>query len=285
VVVVWHDQSITSSKCFDTAPSFPNDPDYPYVGKLIVNLTYSQIRTLDCGSKRQDAYPYQLLYPKTSISSMQEVFEFVNCADPTHQVLFNIESKIDPEYPPHSVGVEEFVTRQHAVFTSSGYMQSITYQSFDWRTLITMRAKDPRVTLSALIDELTIYGRGNATSAWLGGLRPDQFPGKSLGSQIAMAAHSIGARILSPQDVNINGSFFVTREMVDRAHLLGMHVKPWTVNSLNIADEIIKLKVDGIISDYPDVLRRWAQQQNLLVAPKYPKKRVLACLQQYLDLQ
>ena len=35
---------------------FPDDPDFPYVGKYIANLTLAQLKTLDCGSKRQDGY-------------------------------------------------------------------------------------------------------------------------------------------------------------------------------------------------------------------------------------
>ena len=35
---------------------FPGDPDFPYVGKFIANLTLAQLRTIDCGSKRQYGY-------------------------------------------------------------------------------------------------------------------------------------------------------------------------------------------------------------------------------------
>lgn len=35
---------------------FPNDPDFPYVGKFVANLTLAQIKTLDCGSLRQDEF-------------------------------------------------------------------------------------------------------------------------------------------------------------------------------------------------------------------------------------
>lgn len=52
VVVVWHDESIMDEKCLDTAPAFPGDPDWPYVGKYVANLTWAQLQTLDCGSRR-----------------------------------------------------------------------------------------------------------------------------------------------------------------------------------------------------------------------------------------
>jgi len=69
--------------------------------------------------------------------------------------------------------------------------------------------------------------------------------------------------------------------MVDQAHELGMLVKPWTVNSLDIVDDLLKWGVDGIITDYPNIVRRWIQQQGLQVAPKYPKGRVLSCLEKH----
>jgi glycerophosphoryl diester phosphodiesterase len=47
--LVWHDPIIDPAKCADTAPAFAGDPQYPYVGKLVHDLTLVQIRTLDCG--------------------------------------------------------------------------------------------------------------------------------------------------------------------------------------------------------------------------------------------
>lgn len=76
----------------------------------------------------------QLTYPGTRISTLKEVFDFVECADPSHQVLWNIESKIDPEYPNRTLGVADFVNHQHALFATSPYHKSITVR--DSRSLI-----------------------------------------------------------------------------------------------------------------------------------------------------
>jgi len=48
--MVWHDPVIDATKCADTAPVFPGDPQYPYVGRLVHDLTAAQLRTLDCGT-------------------------------------------------------------------------------------------------------------------------------------------------------------------------------------------------------------------------------------------
>ncbi|KAG1729560.1 PLC-like phosphodiesterase [Suillus lakei] len=288
-VVVWHDESIMAEKCSDTAPVVPDDPAYPYVGKFITNLTLAQIKTLDCGSKRQKNYPHQLVYPGAQIPTLREVFDFVACADPSHQILWNIESKINPGYPNRTSGVDDFVQKQHAVFVSSPYYRSITYQSFDWRTLVAMKNLDGKIGISALIDVDTASTLGNSTSVWLAGLRLESFPGPSLSKQMAQAAHAVQADVLSftgtflvPLSSHEGSSYFTTPEIINEAHRLGMRVVPWTVNRLDRVEELIKDGADGIITDYPNVVRQWAKQQGLRVAPKYPQKRVLSCLYEHM---
>ncbi|EJD04400.1 PLC-like phosphodiesterase [Fomitiporia mediterranea MF3/22] len=296
-VAVWHDEEIIAGKCQDTVPAFPGDPDFPYVGKYIANLTLAQLKTLDCGSRRQNDYPFQLTYPGTRISTLQEVFDFVSCTDPDRQILWNIESKVDARFPNRTKSVREFVQRQHKLFENSGYKNSITYQSFDWRTLSEMKKLDPTVITSALIDDETAHNHANASlpSPWLAGLDLHSFPGPSIGEKISQAAHALGADFLSPSaesyvtpkpDPAMEGYVpFTTREMVKEAQRLGLEVKVWTVNRLNIVEEIMEWGIDGIITDHPDVVRRWAQQASIPVAPKYPKQRVLSCLAKHLALQ
>ena len=72
----------------------------------------------------------QMTYPGTRISTLEEVFEFAKCADPARQILWNVESKINPEHHDRTLGVNDFVRRQHEVFTISGYKDSVTV-SFD----------------------------------------------------------------------------------------------------------------------------------------------------------
>ncbi|KAI0666304.1 PLC-like phosphodiesterase [Trametes maxima] len=294
-VVVWHDEEIVPAKCIDTHPAYLGDPEFPYVGKYIANLTLAQLRTIDCGSKRQHGYPMQLTYPGTRISTMQEVFAFAECADPQHEVLWNIESKVNPQFPNRTHGVADFVAKQHAVFKNSPYKGAITYQSFDWRTLVAMKALDRSITTSALVDDETALTPDNSTSAWLAGLRLDAFPGPTLSAQVAQAAHFVGADVLSPSaesyetpvpDPAMEGYVpFTTREMVEEAHKLGMLVKPFTVNRMNIAEQLLDWKVDGIITDYPNTVRRLVKHRGLPTAPKFPKQRVLACLHAHLEKQ
>ena len=86
-----------------------------------------------------------------------------------------------------------------------------------------------------LVFRSTATTADNSTSPWLAGLRLDEFSGLSLGVRIANAASFIGAQILSPAAVDYSRpeyALFTTKDMVRRAHQVGMSVKPWTVNEL-----------------------------------------------------
>lgn len=288
-VIVWHDASAPAEKCQDTKPAFLNDTDFPYVGKLFKDLSLAQVKTLNCGSRRLAGYPMQLIYPGSKISTLQEVFDFVSCADPQRQVHWNIEAKIDGLHRNMTFDVDEFVTKTHALFVKSEYKDKITFQSFDWRAIVAMKKLDAHITTSALIASTNLAPAADGISPWFAGLDINVFPGETFGAKVANAAKSLGADVLSPnfvadnspvQDPALAGFIpFTTKEMVNQAHANGMKAKPWTVNGLNAAQQLLDWGVDGIISDYPDELRRWAQQQGLKVAAKRDEVKILRCLE------
>jgi glycerophosphoryl diester phosphodiesterase len=150
------------------------------------------------------------------------------------------------------------------------------------------------VITSALIDSETAVSTDEKPSPWLAGLRLESFSGLTSGERIAEAANSIEADILSPADIesydapdpsDADYKPFTTRQMIKRAHELGLAVKPWTVNRLSVAEQLFDWGVDGIITDYPNSVRRLVKQRQLPVPPKYPKKRVLECLDKHLAPQ
>jgi hypothetical protein len=73
-------------------------------------------------------------------------------------------------------------------------------------------------------------------------MRLEDFPGATLGAQIANAAKSIKADVLSPNAYYFNGTAtdpsqpgyipFTTRDMIDAAHKVGLTIMPWTVSWL-----------------------------------------------------
>jgi glycerophosphoryl diester phosphodiesterase len=56
-VIVWHDDTIQAAKCADTAPVTAGDPEFPYVGDRVAELSLAQVRTLNCGFVQLTGYP------------------------------------------------------------------------------------------------------------------------------------------------------------------------------------------------------------------------------------
>lgn len=59
-------------------------------------------------------------------------------------------------------------------------------------------------------------------------------------------------------DANSNALFpkhaYVDPEMVEEAHRHDLAVYPWTIDTLNEIESLIKMGVDGIVTNKPDVL-------------------------------
>jgi glycerophosphoryl diester phosphodiesterase len=47
-----------------------------------------------------------------------------------------------------------------------------------------------------------------------------------------------------------------TERLIKECHAQGMKFVPWTVNTTEEMNELIKLGVDGIITDYPNLLSK-----------------------------
>jgi glycerophosphoryl diester phosphodiesterase len=249
--LVWHDPRIEATKCADTAPVHPGDPQYPYVGKLVVELTLEQVRTLDCGRRLAD-HPDAEVVADNRIAVLPEVFALTDSYGATG-VRYNIETKVEADKPEQSAAPAEFVDVILAAVRGAGVLDRVEIQSFDWRTLPLVRRAAPTVPLVALWDDTTwVPG-----SPWLAGIDP-----AVVGDPIAGAV-LIGANILSPGYSEPYGQtpadpgfrLVADRAFVDRAHALGLRVIPWTINDPETMRAQIAAGADGIITDYPTRLR------------------------------
>jgi glycerophosphoryl diester phosphodiesterase len=262
--LVWHDPTIQPEKCVDTAPAFAADPLYPYVGKLVHDLTLAQIRMLDCGMLLDD-FPHAEVVRGNKIATLPQVFALTDSygAD----VRFNIETKVEVDNPGASASPQEFVDVILAAIRSANKVDRVEVQSFDWRTLPMVRRLEPSIPLVALWDETT----WTPDSPWLNGINPDV-----LGDPI-IGAIMVGANILSPgysvpygQTPSDPGFALVADSaFVDRAHALGLRVIPWTINDADTMRAQIAAGADGIITDYPTRLRSVMAQLGMPLPPPY----------------
>jgi len=255
--VVTHDRKISSTKCRDTGPVKPGDPEYPYVGKYLNTLSLKQVRTLDCGSQTLPAFPGQKAAPGAKMPLLSEVFELV------HQyrafgVKLNVETKVEAGAPSETAPREQFVRVTAREIRRAYMLRQVTIQSFDWGALMQMRQVEPRLPLAGLTNYDFLQTGMPGKSPWLGGIDIDDFGGNPL-----TAVKSFGASAFSPvhgfpQDGKVtdpNYRPYVTRAMVAEAHRLGLKVIPWTVDDRPTMEKLIDDGVDGIITDYPDRLR------------------------------
>nr|WP_189221764.1 glycerophosphodiester phosphodiesterase [Saccharothrix coeruleofusca] len=265
--VVTHDRKTNPAKCVDTAPAFPGDPDFPYAGKYVKDLTFAQVRTLDCGSRRWSQYPDQELSPGARMPTLAEVFALVR-AHRAWDVKFNIETKVEAAAPHETAPRERFVEVTAREIRKSGFSRNVTIQSFDWGTLMLWRKAEPRLPLVALTQPEFL----RPGSPWTGGLELADF-----GGSVVRAVKSFGASALSPVHGNPqNGAVndpnyvpFTTKALVDEAHRAGLKVVPWTVNDVATMHKLIDDGVDGIITDYPDRLRQVMKERGFKLPKRY----------------
>jgi glycerophosphoryl diester phosphodiesterase len=276
--VVTHDRKTNPVVCQDTAPAVPGDPEFPYLGKFVKDLTFAQVKTFDCGTRRPadprtDRYiDSQIQVPGSKMMILGEVFDLVKRAHATGQrgVMLNIETKVEAGAPEQTAPREQFVQVAVQEIRRAGMLGNVTVQSFDWGALMRMRQVEPRLPIVALANGTFLEVGQPGASPWLGGIDIDDF-----GGSVVRAAKSFGADAISPvhgdpQDGSVidpGYQPFTTKEMVDEAHAAGMKVIPWTVDDIATMNRLIDMRVDGIITDYPDRLR------DLLETRGYPLPR------------
>ncbi|WP_280438055.1 glycerophosphodiester phosphodiesterase family protein [Nocardia carnea] len=131
--VVTHDSRIDPGKCVDKGLAHPEDQQFPYAGKLVKELTFEQVRTLDCGSITQADYPGQRSAPGAPMATLTEVFELVRERG-AKTVAFSIELKTDPA-GGDTRPARDFVDRVVSVVAQAGVHDRVKIQSFDWGAL------------------------------------------------------------------------------------------------------------------------------------------------------
>jgi glycerophosphoryl diester phosphodiesterase len=248
--LVWHDPIIDPGQCSDTGPAFVGDPSYPYVGKLIHDLTLAQIRTLDCGEPNSQ-FPNAEVVRGNRIAILPEVFALADSY--RAEVRYNIETKVAADRPGVSADPQEFVDVVLAAVRAAGKVDRVEIQSFDWRTLPLVHRTEPSIHLVTLWDEQTWV----PDSPWLAGVNPAVVGDPVIGAAL------VGASILSPDYA------LVDKSSVDRAHSLGLRVIPWTVDAADDMRAQIADGVDGLITNYPARLRAVMAELGMPLPPAY----------------
>lgn len=276
VLVISHDRAVPGSHCLDTGPAFPGDPKFPYVGRLIHELTLAEIKTLDCGTKTLPEFPRQVAVPGEHMATLAELFDLVRSSGRT-DIRLNIETKISPlvsDTVPYDVFTRTLV---HAV-ERAHLRDRVTIQSFDWRTIMLSHRIDPGIRTVALVwqygpaecaslaDECSlqaVYGNPDVKSPWTGGL--DWWRYQDLGQLVrAAGASTVSAnwQVHDPRQQTVGSADWYLRQSPAYFHgpaievlhrRYGLKVVPYTIDDEHVMQRLIDLGVDGYITDDPDL--------------------------------
>ena len=220
-VVISHEPWISSHICIDSAGNKINNDKEKF---NMYKMDYVTIRKFDCGIIGNKQFPEQnklSTFKPTLINTINIVEDYVadNLIDLPN---YNIEIKSNPntDFLFHP-GVKEFSDLVISVVDSLNIIDRVTIQSFDFRILKYIRKEHPHIPLSVLVSE---------------NYNPDE------------NINDLGflPEVYSPYYKNLNKN--------DVKFLRDKKIKiiPWTVNSYSDIAKILDLRVDGIISDYPD---------------------------------
>lgn len=190
----------------------------------LYQMSYDSIRKFDGGSKGNALFPQQQPM-KTFKPLLGEVIDTLKAfiaSENLPMVKYNIELKSQPDQyglsQPHP---EEFIDLVMQVLQEYKIAGGYNMQSFDVNILKVFNGKYPEVELAYLVS-----GEGIEDNLDKLGFVP---------------------AIYSPHFSLVRDSAFV-----DSIHSQGMKLIPWTVNEREDIQTILDLKVDGIITDYPE---------------------------------
>ena len=168
------------------------------------------------------------------------------------QIRFNIELKTFPSHPELGIEAPAMADCVVEVGTRTNTLDRIIIQSFDWRGPRQVRRNWPDVTVAWLTSPRTL----GAAEIWWDGRHPDDF-----GGSVPRAVAAEGGPIWSPEHRAL------TEDVVAEAHALGLKVIPWTVNQPREMARLIRIGVDGLITDRPDRARRIFAEHGIPLPP------------------
>jgi glycerophosphoryl diester phosphodiesterase len=257
VVVISHDTALNPDHTRDANGAWLA----PKSGATVRSLTLAQLQRYDVGrlnpaSNYGKQFALQIPQDGERIPALAALFDHVRARGATAAtVRFNIETKIDPTKPDETAAPEPMVRALLAEIDKAQMGSRVTVQSFDWRTLALVGQLAPQLPRAYLSSARTLKD-----SRWTAGLDSANFTSTP---QLVKAAagKSEGPVIWSPAHNDL------TPAAIKEAQGFGFKVLPWTVNQRADMLRLMDWGVDGIITDYPDVLRDLMRERGLSLPP------------------
>lgn len=219
-IVVSHDPWMSPIFC-----SFPDGKPVDTEGVSLKKLDYTDIRTFDCGRRGHPLFKNQkpINAYKPTLYELIKAIEAYCSETNTSLPFWNIEVKSAPawyyKYVPPPREFIELLKHPLSILPEKSFYIS----SFDPHFLRAMKREMPRVSLAFLTEN-------------------------RLNIEQNLRVLRFKPQIYSPY------YRFITPKMVAYAHRKGIKIMTWTVNELKSIGQLQQMGVDGIITDYPNLL-------------------------------
>jgi glycerophosphoryl diester phosphodiesterase len=258
VLVVAHNPEISPLLCLDAN----RRPVRRFPRQLIRKLTLAEVQRFDCGSlnPHPGRFPQQQLVPGERIPTLAQVFEYQMQHFPESRVKYTIECKVNPlrVNPLRSrdtFGARLFGQKAVNLVRAYGLLDRVTIQSFEWRVLQAVKDLEPRIQTAALIRQYcrkpgTLLSQAGIASPFLAG-----FDFKHYHGNIAALLKDTG--FVDRYSPNFETLLPESRHFIQPIadiQQAGFPVIPWTVNDRSKMQRLIDLGVNGLITDFPNVL-------------------------------
>ncbi len=190
-------------------------------------MNYEDIRKIDVGSKGNPSFPKQVKQPAYMplLGELIDSVEQFTSGSDRSPIIYNIEIKSNPKFDSvYQPSAAVIVKKVMDVVRSKNIGNRFYLQSFDKRQIIEVHTTYPDVVTAYLVDSKTLSVEDNL---------------KELGYV---------PEIYSPHFSLVNS------QTVEDCKKSKMKLVPWTVNTRVAVDTLVGLGVDGIITDYPELV-------------------------------
>lgn len=269
ILVVTHDLTLNSDLTKDEKGNWIKEKT------PIKNLTLAQLKKytvgyLKPGSATTKMYHDHIGMDNVHIPTLEEVINYVK-ANVGSRIRLQIEIKTNPYDPKESWTAQEMAEALNKVLVKTGMLDNVEVQSFEWQALVDLQKLNPKVKTGYLTDRTTepmnVEQAKQMTDyqKWTYPLDP-----KDYNYNYPLMVHKLGGNFWEPYEKDL------TKKDLDEAHKLGVKVVTWgwteaegTDFNYKIVNKLIDWRVDGIITDRPDILRGLEAAKGLDLPPTY----------------
>lgn len=208
--------------------SFPNGKPVDTEGVFLYQMNYTDIQLFDCGQRGHPVFTTQKpikTYKPTLHDLVTAVEDF--CKNENKPIpFFNIEVKSHPtwyrKYVPAPSTFVQILQKETIILQNERYLSNFYISSFDPLFLKVLKNRMPRCTMAFLTEN-------------------------HLSLEMNLKRLGFKPQMYSPY------YRFLTPKTLQNAHKMGVKIVTWTVNDKHVAQKLIMMGVDGLITDYPNL--------------------------------